>query len=185
MTGKKFTVQRKNANKHTPHGMRLLETSLQRDGWVDAQTAAADGEIISGSARLEVAAEKFAGVEPIIVESDGQRPIIVVRTDIPNAEDPRAKRLSVAANQIAKTDFNPDGDLLAEWGGEDEAIRAMFADDEWEEITGEAMEAEAKQGADVIPEQYAIMITCDSEQTQAELLQRFIEEGLQCRALIS
>jgi DNA modification methylase len=134
---RKFIPQRKNANKHTPHGLRLLEQSLQRDGFIDAQTAAADGEIISGSARLEVSAEKFADVEPIVVESDGTRPVIVVRTDIPSADDPRARRLSVAANQIAKTDFDPDGDILKEWAGEDEDIRKMFADSEWQELTGE------------------------------------------------
>jgi hypothetical protein len=76
-------------------------------------------------------------VEPIVVESDGSRPVIVVRTDIPNADDPRAKRLSVAANQIAKTDYNPDGELLKEWANEDKNIRAMFADWEWGGITGE------------------------------------------------
>ncbi len=134
----KFRPQQKNVNKHTEHGLRLLEKSLQQDGWIDAQTAAADGEIISGSLRLEIAAEKFADVEPIVVESDGTRPVIVVRTDIPNADDPRAKRLSVAANQIAHTDYNPDGDLLKQWAEEDKDIRAMFADWEWGEVTGEA-----------------------------------------------
>ena len=133
----KFIPQRRNLNKHTPHGLRLLEKSLQQDGFIDAQTAAADGEMISGSARLEVAADKFADVEPIIVESDGTRPVVVVRTDIPNLADPRARRLSVAANQIAKTDFDPDGELLAEWGNEDKDIKAMFAESEWNEVTKE------------------------------------------------
>lgn len=132
-----FTPQRKNANKHTLHGMRLLEKSVQQDGFIDAQTAAADGEIISGSARLELSAEKFPDVEPIVVHTDGKRPVIVIRDDIPNADDPRAKRLSIAANQIGATDWNPDGELLKEWGAEDEAIKAMFADSEWKEITGE------------------------------------------------
>src|SRR5690349_14771161 len=134
---KKFIPQRRNANKHSLHGLRLLEKSVQADGFIDAQTAAADGEIISGSARLELSAEKFADVEPIIVESDGRRPVIVVRTDIPSADDPRAKRLSIAANQIGATDWSPDGDLLAEWAGEDEAIREMFSDQEWQEVTKE------------------------------------------------
>ena len=131
---RKFIPQRKNANKHTQRGLRLLERSLQRDGWIDAQTAAADGEIISGSARLEVAAEKFADVEPIIVESDGTRPVIVVRKDIPNADDPRARRLSVAANQIAHVDYDPDGDLLMQWAEEDKQLREMFDDLEWSEF---------------------------------------------------
>lgn len=136
----KFRPQVKNANKHNTFGLRLLEESLQRDGFIDAQTAAADGEIISGSARLEVAAEKFDEVEPIIVHSDGSRPVIVVRDDIPNANHARARRLSVAANQIAKADFNPDGELLKEWAGEDDQIRKMFADDDWMKITGEGQE---------------------------------------------
>lgn len=132
-----FKPQRRNANKHTEHGVRLLEKSVTSDGWLDAQTVAADGEMISGTARLELAADKFADVEPIVIDSDGTRPVIVRRTDIPNLDDPRAKRLSVAANQIAKTDYNPDGELLREWAGEDEDIRKMFADSEWEEVTGE------------------------------------------------
>jgi DNA modification methylase len=132
-----FRPQRKNANRGKLHGVRLLEKSVQSDGWIGGQTAAANHEMIGGSKRLELAAEKFPDVEPIIVESDGSRPVIVVRTDIPNAEDPRARRLSVADNQIAATDWNPDGALLAEWAGEDEAIRAMFSDSEWVEVTGE------------------------------------------------
>jgi len=116
---KHFIPQQKNANKHTLHGTRLLEKSILEDGWIDAQTAAADGEIISGSQRLLVHAEKFVDeegeeVEPIVVESDGKRPVIVVRTDIPNANDPRAKRLSIAANQIAKTDLDFDGNIIKE-----------------------------------------------------------------------
>ena len=132
----KFRPQQKNANKHTEHGTRLLEKSITQDGFIDAQTAAADGEIFSGSARLELSEDKFAGVEPIVVHSDGKRPIIVVRDDIPSADDPRARRLSIAANQIGATDWNPDGDILKEWG-EDKDIRAMFAASEWAEVTGE------------------------------------------------
>jgi len=37
----KLRPQKKNANRHTLHGTRLLEKSVQGDGWIDAQTAAA------------------------------------------------------------------------------------------------------------------------------------------------
>jgi len=60
-----------------------------------------------------------------------------VRDDIPNANSPRARRLSVAANKIAQVDFDPDWALLKEWGGEDEQIKKLFSDDEWREGTGE------------------------------------------------
>ena len=42
-----FKTQSKNANRHTPYGLRLLEKSLREDGYIDGMTAAADGEIIS------------------------------------------------------------------------------------------------------------------------------------------
>ncbi|NTU66105.1 MAG: hypothetical protein HGB05_22545, partial [Chloroflexi bacterium] len=89
-----------NANKHTARGLGALQTSVQKDGWIDAMTTAADGEMISGSARLETAAQVFGvDAEPIVIKSDGTRPIIVVRTDIPNAMDKRAQRLALGANR--------------------------------------------------------------------------------------
>jgi len=38
---------------------------------------------------------------------------------------------------------------------------------------------------EIIPEQYAIMITCKTEQEQTEMLEKFLQEGVQCRALMS
>jgi hypothetical protein len=180
----KFVPQVKNANIGTQRGQGLLEKSVQGDGWIDAQTAAADYEMISGSKRLLLKEDKFAGVEPIIVHSDGTRPVIVIRDDIPNADDPRARRLSVAANQITSADWNPDGALLAEWAGEDEQIKRLFQDSEWEEITGEKPEPQDAE-PQIVLEQYAVLITCENEMEQNKLLERFIDEGLQCRALLS
>jgi hypothetical protein len=34
------------------------------------------------------------------------------------------------------------------------------------------------------PEQFLVLITCRDEEHQVELLERFNEEGLQCRALM-
>ncbi len=43
----------------------------------------------------------------------------------------------------------------------------------------------AKQRQKAIPEQFLILVECDDEQTQTELLQRFQDEGLKCKALVS
>lgn len=187
----KFIPQRKNANKHTLHGTRLLEKSITTDGFIDAQTAAADGEIISGSARLELFESRFADdegklPEPIIVESDGSRPVIIVRTDIPNADDPRAKRLSVAANQIAHTDYNPDGDLLKAWGNEDKDIKAMFAESEWTEITGEEKptgDADPPAGINA-GNQYGVIVICDDEPTQEEVYNTLLGMGYKVKVVV-
>lgn len=103
-----FKPQRKNSNKHTPRGLAALEQSIQADGWIGAITVAADGETFDGSARIEVGAA--TGFEDaVVVESDGSKPVIVKRTDIPTADDPRARRLGHAANRVAQLnlDFDP------------------------------------------------------------------------------
>lgn len=140
----KVRPQVENANAHNPYGLGLLETSIGRDGWIDAITVAADDESISGSARIETGAAKgwdFAHEEPlviqapkdrpIVVETDGSQPLINRRIDIPNADDPRARRLSVAVNQITAVDWTPDAGVLASWAADDDAIKGLFTEDSW------------------------------------------------------
>lgn len=107
--------QRRNANKHSPRGMAALEHSIQQDGWIGAITVAADGETFDGSARIETAAA--TGFDnPLVVETDGSRPVVLKRVDIPTADDPRAVRLGLAANRVAQTNLEWDTSVLAELG---------------------------------------------------------------------
>ncbi len=105
--------QRRNANRHTQRGMGLLEGSIQQDGWIGAITTAADGETFDGSARVEVTATNGMLDDPIVIDSDGTRPIVVRRVDIPTADDPRAKRLGLAANRVAELNLEWEPDVLA------------------------------------------------------------------------
>lgn len=125
-----FRPQRVNANKHTARGLGMLDKSMAENGFIGAMTSAADGEIFDGSARLETAYERFGeDVEPIIVDADGTRPIIVRRIDIPNADDPKAKKLAIAANRIASVDLDWDAEVLANIAEEID-ISDMFFEDE-------------------------------------------------------
>jgi hypothetical protein len=108
--------QRKNANRHTARGMQALETSLATDGWIGAITVANDGETFDGSARVEKTAENGMLDDAIVVDSDGTRPVIVRRTDIATATDPRAVRLGIAANRVAELNLSYDPQVLAEIG---------------------------------------------------------------------
>lgn len=126
-----FRPQARNANKGKQAGLTQLDKSLRRDGYSAPMVAAADGEIFAGSKRLERAADVFgADIEPIVVHSDGTRPVIHVRDDIATADDPRAVRLGVADNAIAHMDYDPDGELLALLAAEDAAIADMVKADE-------------------------------------------------------
>jgi len=130
-TLKDYRPQSANVNKHKPFGLQELTRSIERDGYSAPIVAAADGEVFAGSARLEKAAEVFGlDIEPIVVHSDGTRPIIHIRDDIKNANDPKARRLGVADNIIARVDYDPDGEILAALAADDEAIMAMVKADD-------------------------------------------------------
>lgn len=126
----KLRTQRANANRHTPRGMKALEESIQKDGWIGAVTVAADGETFDGSARLEVsAATGFEDV--IIVDTDGTRPVVLRRTDIPTATDPRAVRLGLAANRVSQLNLDWDTDVLAQLSESDnQAFDGLWSDRE-------------------------------------------------------
>lgn len=125
--------QRRNANLHTQRGLGLLEDSIQKDGWIGAITVAADGETFDGSARVEVGAG--AGFEDaIVVESDGTKPVIVKRTDIESADDPKAQRLGIAANRVAQVDLSWDAEVLAELADSGVELDDLFSADEITEL---------------------------------------------------
>lgn len=129
--------QRRNSNKHTQRGLGLLEDSIQKDGWIGAITVASDGETFDGSARVEVGAS--AGFEDaIVIDSDGQRPVIVRRVDIKDANDPKAKRLGVAANRIAQIDFSPDVDVLAELVKDGIDLSDLYSADEFSALANDS-----------------------------------------------
>lgn len=134
-TPRTFRPQRRNANRHTPRGIGALESAMNELGYVAPMTAAADGEIIDGSARLEVAEDVFGDTAPLVVEHDGSRPIVMVRTDIPNADDPRAVRIALAANRIAQLDLDFDMTMLAALAADQpEVMAGLWSADEIEQL---------------------------------------------------
>ena len=125
-----FKTQKKNINKHKPRGMAMLDNVISTDGWQGGITVAANGETFAGSARLEVATNRFgADAEPIMVHTNGDRPVIIVRDDIPDANHPKAIRLGIADNRISEINYDADYELLAEISDEID-ISDMYDDDE-------------------------------------------------------
>ena len=102
----------RNPNRHTQQGLGQLEAAMDLQGYVAPMTAARNGAILDGNARLEKAATKFDGVAPLVVEHDGRRPVIMVRTDIADEDDPLARDIIVSANRVAQVDLDLDLDVL-------------------------------------------------------------------------
>jgi hypothetical protein len=148
---KDFRVAQHNTNLHTQRGLGALDKSIRTDGWIGAMTTAADGEMIAGSARLERVADVFGvEVEPLVIKTTGQQPIVIVRTDIPNASDPRAQRLSLADNRIAQLDLSWSVEVIA--GMSPEIIEGLWSP---EELSTLGQQWADEQGAGGQDEQYS------------------------------
>lgn len=159
-----FTPQEQNANQHTERGLWMLDKSIGEDGWIGAITTAADGEVFDGSARLETVYNRLGEeIEPIVVDIDGNRPVIVRRTDIPTAKDPRAKKLAIAANRIAQVDLKWDPTVLADLQ-EDVDLSDLFNEAELDRFITEgvvAIEDDGEPehgGSEVVGDKYPLAI---------------------------
>jgi DNA modification methylase len=130
----KFRPATVNANRHTQRGLKALEQSIREDGYVAPITVAADGEALDGSARMEVVAD-LLDVEPLIVEHDGTRPVVMVRKDIPNAQTDIAKRIAVRANRVGQIDLEWDAEVLAEMP--ESVLGELWNEDELKDLFGD------------------------------------------------
>lgn len=101
----------KNFNKHTDAGMELLGNSIDKVGVIESFTVSSDDKIITGNARQEKMLEKFGDVEPILIETDGQRPIVIKRTDI-KSDTKEFYEAALLANTVSKNNINFDSSMI-------------------------------------------------------------------------
>lgn len=113
---KDLTPDKHNANKGTAKGQKLIVSSVQQNGAGRSGLLDKNDNIIAGNKFTEAAAEVFGvEVEPIIVETDGTRPVYVKRTDLdlddPNPNNP-ARRLAYLDNLTQSFSFEIDPAVL-------------------------------------------------------------------------
>ena len=100
----------RNTNQHTQQGMALLEKSVEKVGVIESYTVSSDDVIISGNARHEILGRKF-DKEPIVVEIEGDQPVVIKRMDIKSGTK-MFHEASILANTTAHKNFNLDTDLI-------------------------------------------------------------------------
>ena len=162
----------KNARKWSPKAVEKVATSIREFGWRQPVVVDSAGVIVIG--HLRRAAGKSIGLTECPVH---------VAADLSPA---KIRALRLADNRTAQE---------AEW--DLDILASEFADlktfDFDLTITGfEAKDWSPYPSADPLDAspmvgnlQYRLVVSCSSEQHQAELLQRFESEGLTCQALIS
>jgi hypothetical protein len=160
----------KNFNKHTQKGMGLLETSIGKVGVIESITVSSDDKIISGNARHEVMGRKFEGVEPIIIETDGTRPVILKRTDI-KGNTKRFYEASILANTVGKHNLALDLDLI-----ESVAVQEYEIDVEGLGVSL-PKEEEEDYGGGSGKEEYTLIITISDKIEANAVLSEMEERG--------
>ena len=182
-----LTPDSRNANRGTERGAVQVESSLSKYGAGRSILADAEGRIIAGNKTLQAAADLQIPVR--VVQTDGRELVVVQRTDLDLlSDDHRARMLAYADNRASEVGLEWNAEEIAIDLAEGVELGELFLDWELEGIVGDIVDADTPDdsGAQVdIPEQWMILIECDNETRQAELLYRFAEEGLQCHALIS
>lgn len=100
----------KNANKHTQKGLKLVEKSLQENGFGRSILLDKDNNIVAGNGVIEVAGQ--IGLENVrIVETDGNEIIAVKRTDL-SIDSKKGRSLAIADNQTAKAGIDFDIEMI-------------------------------------------------------------------------
>jgi hypothetical protein len=105
-----------NANAHTPRGRGAVEASLRKRGFFRPMAAAGKGVaqpvMKAGNLTQEVAVD-IGMDEAIIIESDGRRPIVHVRTDL-EPDSPEARTLAIEDNRSAELSLSWDASQIAQ-----------------------------------------------------------------------
>lgn len=101
-----LTPDKNNANRGTVRGLAMLEDSIQQYGAGRAILVDEDGNVIAGNKTLQAAVE--AGLELVVVPTDGTKLVVVQRTDLNLYRDKRARELATADNRVAETDLEWD-----------------------------------------------------------------------------
>lgn len=184
----------RNARRRTPRNLGTIVDALHEVGAARSIVIDEQGVILAGNATVEAAGE--AGIERVrVIDADGEEIIAVRRTGLTAAQK---QKLALYDNRAAElAEWQPD--VLAgmieelEAAGESLSYQA-WRDDEREALADlmatalghESDPAPTLDSAPVgVPEQYLILVECRGEAHQAELLGRWMDEGLSCRALTS
>lgn len=120
-----------NANLGTPEGMKMLADSIQKHGVGRSILVDKNGYVIAGNKTIEEA--KKAGIkEVILVEMDGNQLVVVQRTDLDLAEDPKTQHLAILDNRVSQVNLKWDNQALLSYAQEygQEIMLNLFTQDE-------------------------------------------------------
>jgi hypothetical protein len=176
---------RLNLNQGTEGGAELLDKSLEEVGYARSLVMSADGVILCGNQTHKAGLRRGDGdKQPIIVETDGDVPVIVKRRDV-RSGTPKAVKIAAydnLANQRGLA-WRPDARQVVEEAG------VPVEEIGWteEEIPlaggGEDGEDEGTSSGGGVGASYQVVVECRDEGQQQDVFERMTGQGFKCRVL--
>ena len=178
----RITPYARNARKISERAIKKVAASIQEFGWQQPIVVDSKGVIIVGHTRL-LAARRLRVPEAPVHVARHLRPeqakayrLMDNRSHQEATWDMGLLGVEIMELKALGTDLKMTGFDASELSGSDE-----FSLGGWD---GEGKpDAEQKRASEGL--EFRIVVDCDSEMRQTELMQRFEEEGLKCRPLIS
>lgn len=136
-----------NLNLHTEAGHTVVERSISKRGVARPGFAAKDGTVLGGNlSSLEIPGQ-LGMQEVILIETDGTRPIVHVRTDLdPNSEE--AKLLALEDNEASAVSYRRDVVALAQLAAQSDEVTDILPDDVVEKMLGRLVHEDATGSGD-------------------------------------
>jgi ParB family chromosome partitioning protein len=155
----------RNARSHDKRNIKTIAASLKRFGQQKPLVVGASNQVIAGNGTLQAA------------KSLGWKSIEIIRTTLEGAE---ALAYAIADNRSAEL-ADWDRDILADLLKDEEIGEVGFTAKEIDKLLRDNDPADDDSD---MQDEFRILITCDDEAQQTELLERLSGEGVECKALV-
>ena len=180
----------KNLNLGNASGAKSLDQSLTEVGFARPMVMSSDGVIIAGNQTQKSMIRLGMGeLEPIIVETDGTRPIIHKRTDLQSGSE-KAVKLAVydnLANQRGlkwradvREIIEEQGMTIEEAGFTEEEVKVI---EMRMEVETPGPDRNRSGDGPQIGTSISVVVECRDEDHAQEIYERMQKEGLKCRVL--
>jgi len=125
-----------NANEGTEYGTGMLEDSLRFYGAGRSILVDKNGKIIAGNKTAEMAGQ--IGIEDVeVVQTDGNKLIVVQRTDLDMDIDVRARALGIADNRTGETNLAWNPDALKQLAESGVCLEKFWSKEALQELVGD------------------------------------------------
>jgi hypothetical protein len=172
---------KRNANRGTKRGGVLVESSLRDFGAGRSILIDKHGRIIAGN-KTAAQAGKAGFDDVLVVRTNGKQLVAVQRMDLDLDTDATAKALAVADNRTGEVSLEWDTAILKSLESEIDLTQL------WNPTELSALFDGSKPLKGMTQEpglSYRVIVECESEKHQAQIMQRLEGEGLKCLLLIS